>query len=177
MRSTATADDVVKALNDLTDSGVASERVALSTLGIGPNDAKVLRFLLQRLPDDEPVTPRMLAAMLGISSAATTALIDRLAEAGWVEREPYPGDRRSIVVRETIAASSPARRILSVRRASASAAAAKLGPVERRIVADFLDDIARGERADIDDLAAEDGDDDGMAADDGAADDEASRTV
>ena len=157
MSDTASTDDVVKALNDLTDSGVASERVALQSLGIGPNDAKVLRFLLQRLPDDEPVTPRMLASMLGISSAATPALIDRLAEAGWVEREPYPGDRRSIVVRETIDASSPARRILSVRRASAVAAAAKLGPAERRIVADFLDDIARGEREDIDDMTADAG--------------------
>ena len=149
MKDATTADDVVKALNDLTDSGVASERAALHSLGIGPNDAKVLRFLLQRTAEDEPVTPRMLAAMLGISSAATTALIDRLAEAGWVEREPYPGDRRSIVVRETIDEDSPARRILSVRRASVVAAARRLGPEERRIVADFLDDIARGETEDI----------------------------
>ncbi len=156
MRHSATADDVVRALNDLTDSGIASERAALSSLGIGPNDAKVLRFLLQRDPDDEPVTPRMLASMLSISSAATTALIDRLAEAGWVEREPYPGDRRSIVVRAKIDIDSPARRILSVRRASAVAAAARLGPAERRIVADFLDDIARGEREDIDEMAVDD---------------------
>lgn len=156
MRHSATADDVVRALNDLTDSGIASERAALSSLGIGPNDAKVLRFLLQRDPEDEPVTPRMLASMLSISSAATTALIDRLAEAGWVEREPYPGDRRSIVVRAKIDIDSPARRILSVRRASAVAAAARLGPAERRIVADFLDDIARGEREDIDEMAVDD---------------------
>ena len=156
MRHSATADDVVRALNDLTDSGIASERAALSSLGIGPNDAKVLRFLLQRDPDDEPVTPRMLSSMLSISSAATTALIDRLAEAGWVEREPYPGDRRSIVVRAKIDIDSPARRILSVRRASAVAAAARLGPAERRIVADFLDDIARGEREDIDEIAVDD---------------------
>ncbi len=149
MRDAATTDDVVKALNDLTDSGIASERAALQSLGIGPNDAKVLRFLLQRQAEDEPVTPRMLSAMLGISSAATTALIDRLAEAGWVAREPYPGDRRSIVVRQTIDAGSPARRILSVRRASAAAAAQRLGPTERRIVADFLDDIARGETEDM----------------------------
>jgi DNA-binding MarR family transcriptional regulator len=149
MRDPATADDVVKALNDLTDSGIASERAALQSLGIGPNDAKVLRFLLQRTEGSEPVTPRMLAAMLGISSAATTALIDRLTDAGWVTREPYPGDRRSIVVRETIDAASPARRILAVRRASAVAAAERLGPEERRIVADFLDDIARGETEDM----------------------------
>lgn len=155
MKDAASADDVVKALNDLTDSGVASERAALHSLGIGPNDAKVLRFLLQRTPDDDPVTPRMLAAMLGISSAATTALIDRLADAGWVEREPYPGDRRSIVVRETIHSDSPARRILSVRSASAAAAAGRLGPAERRIVADFLDDIARGEKQDMDRMSAD----------------------
>ena len=101
MRHTATAEDVVKALSDLTDASAIRERSALHSLGIGPNDAKVLRFLLERGADEEPVTPRALAGMLGISSAATTALIDRLAEAGWVAREPYPGDRRSIVVRAT----------------------------------------------------------------------------
>lgn len=156
MREAASADDVVQALTDLTESGAASERAALHSLGIGPNDAKVLRFLLQRSSHDDPVTPRMLADMLGISSAATTALVDRLADAGWVEREPYPGDRRSIVVRETIDENSPARRILSVRHASAVAAAARLGPAERRVVADFLDDIARGETRDMDRMCPDD---------------------
>ncbi len=54
MNDATSADDVVKALNDLTDSGVASERHALYSLGIGPNDAKVLRFLLQRSPTTNP---------------------------------------------------------------------------------------------------------------------------
>jgi len=154
MRHTATADDVVKALNDLTDSSAVSERTALQSLGIGPNDAKVLRFLLDRSQNDDPVTPRMLADMLGISSAATTALIDRLAEAGWVEREPYPGDRRSIVVRETIDPASPARRVLAVRRASVTEAASRLGADERRVVADFLDEIARVQKQHVDGLNA-----------------------
>ncbi|MDF2664355.1 MAG: transcriptional regulator [Microbacterium sp.] len=156
MRRTATADDVVKALSDLTDSSAISERAALQSLGIGPNDAKVLRFLLERSEDDDPVTPRLLAEMLGITSAATTTLIDRLAEAGWVEREPYPGDRRSIVVRATIDPESPARRVLSVRRASVAEAASKLGATERRIVADFLDDIARVEKQHVDSIASAD---------------------
>lgn len=51
-----TEQDVVKAVSDLSESGAASERVALQSLGIGPNDAKVLRFLLDREDDDEPVT-------------------------------------------------------------------------------------------------------------------------
>lgn len=157
MTDTTSADDVVKALSDLTDSGVASERTALLSLGIGPNDAKVLRFLLQREAADEPVTPRILAGMLGISSAATTALIDRLADAGWVAREPYPGDRRSIVVRETIDAASPAREILAARSSSAVAAAARLDAEGRRIVAEFLDDVARGETEHLDRMRPDDG--------------------
>lgn len=144
-----TEHDVVKAIDNLSESGAASERIALQSLGIGPNDAKVLRFLLDRDQSGEQVTPRLLAEMLGISSAATTALIDRLADAGWVERIPFPGDRRSIVVRATIDESSPARRLLSVRRASVAAAAAQLDAPERRVVRDFLDEVARVETREI----------------------------
>ncbi|SIR80678.1 MarR family winged helix-turn-helix transcriptional regulator [Microbacterium sp. RURRCA19A] len=141
----ATEEDVVKAVSDLSESGAVSERVALHSLGIGPNDAKVLRFLLDREESDEQVTPRLLSEMLRISSAATTALIDRLADAGWVERVPFPGDRRSIVVRATIAHDSPARQLLAVRRSSVAEAASRLGAAERRVVADFLDEVARAE--------------------------------
>lgn len=144
-----TEHDVVKAIDNLSESGAASERIALQSLGIGPNDAKVLRFLLDRDHSGEHVTPRLLAEMLGISSAATTALIDRLADAGWVERIPFPGDRRSIVVRATIDESSPARRLLSVRRASVAAAAAQLGAPERRVVREFLDEVVRVETREI----------------------------
>lgn len=144
-----TEEDVVKAVGALSESGEAAERIALHSLGIGPNDAKVLRFLLGRADDDEPVTPRLLSEMLGISSAATTALIDRLADAGWVERVPFPGDRRSIVIRATIDDDAPARRLLAVRRSSVAAAVARLDADRRRIVADFLDEVARTERHQI----------------------------
>ncbi|MFS0792731.1 MarR family winged helix-turn-helix transcriptional regulator [Microbacterium sp. 1P10AE] len=149
-----TEDDVVKAVSDLSESGAASERAALHSLGIGPNDAKVLRFLLAREDGDEPVTPRLLAEMLGISSAATTALIDRLADAGWVERVPFPGDRRSIVVRATIDDASPARHLLAVRRSSVAEAASRLGAAERRVIADFLDEVARAEKQHMERLSA-----------------------
>lgn len=155
MRQTATVDDVVAALSDLSDASAAVERTALHAIGIGPNDAKVLRFLLERAPDADPVTPRLIAELLGISSAATTALIDRLAEAGWVAREPFPGDRRSIIVRATIDADAPARRLLSVRRTAVSLAASHLGASERRVVADFLGEVARTERVQLDEMFPE----------------------
>lgn len=144
MRHSASADDVVRALDDLLNTDIAVDRAILQSLGIGANDAKVLRHLLDR-EGDEPVTPRALTELLGISSAATTALVDRLADSGWVVREPHPNDRRSVYIRATVAPDSPARRLLSVRRVAVSSAAARLGASERRTVVDFLDDLHRAE--------------------------------
>lgn len=145
MRHTASADDVVKALDDLSAVEESVDRAILTALGIGPNDAKVLRHLLDLEEHGRPATPRSLATLLGISSAATTALIDRLAGAGWVEREPHPQDRRSIIVRATVPPGSPARHLLAVRRVAVAAAAANLGAQERRVVVDFLDELHRAE--------------------------------
>jgi DNA-binding MarR family transcriptional regulator len=152
VRHTASADDVVKALEDLTTVEASVDRAIHQALGIGPNDAKVLRHLLDLEAGGEPVTPRALAEMLGISSAATTALIDRLADAGWVSRDPHPQDRRSIIVRATVPAGSPARRLLAVRRVAVALAAARLGAQERRTVVDFLEDLHRAEEHYLDEV-------------------------
>lgn len=154
MRHTASADDVVKALDYLAMVEKSIDRVTLNALGIGPNDARVLRHLLDLEASDEPATPRSLATMLGISSAATTALIDRLVHAGLVEREPHPADRRSIIVRATVPAGSPARRLLAVRRVAVALAAAGLGAQERRVVVEFLDDLHRAEERYLADVHA-----------------------
>ncbi len=42
-----------------------------------------------------------LADLLGLSPSATTRLVDRLEECGWVRREVPPGDRRAINVQIT----------------------------------------------------------------------------
>ncbi len=154
MKDAASADDVVKALNDLTDSVVASERAARTPLAIGPNDAKVaLRFLppaIRRRRAGHPSHPRLDAEH---RVGGTTALIDRLADAGgWNESHTRVIGARSSSARRF--PPTPPPRVLSVRSASAAAAAATR-PAERRIVADFLDDIARGEKQDIDDISAD----------------------
>jgi DNA-binding MarR family transcriptional regulator len=145
VRLTASADDVVTALDDLSAVEKSVDRAILNALGVGPNDAKVLRHLLDLEETGEPATPRSLASLLGISSAATTALIDRLAGAGWVERAPHPQDRRSIIVRATVPQGSPARHLLAVRRMAVAHAAANLGAQERRVVVEFLDELHRAE--------------------------------
>ncbi|WP_418275103.1 MarR family winged helix-turn-helix transcriptional regulator [Isoptericola jiangsuensis] len=67
-------------------------------------DLRALRHVIARGQHDDAVTPRALAARLGISSASTTKLLDRLCASGHLERRPHPVDRRSVVVVATDAA-------------------------------------------------------------------------
>ena len=66
------------------------------TLGLGPADLRCLDWLA-----DGPKTAGLLATATGLRPAATTALIDRLAEKGLVERVRSDTDRRQVLVRMT----------------------------------------------------------------------------
>ena len=61
-------------------------------------DLRALQHVIARERVDDPVTPRALASHLGISTASTTKLLDRLCASGHLERRPHPSDRRSVVV-------------------------------------------------------------------------------
>ncbi|MGY4721539.1 MarR family winged helix-turn-helix transcriptional regulator [Naumannella cuiyingiana] len=56
---------------------------------------------LLHLDHDGPVTPKDLATRLSITTGSATALVDRMVGAGYVNREPHPADRRSILLRLT----------------------------------------------------------------------------
>jgi DNA-binding MarR family transcriptional regulator len=66
-----------------------------------------------------PCTQRALASAMHVTPRAITALVDGLAETGFVTREPRPGDRRAILVtptergRTTIAALADGHRELA----------------------------------------------------------------
>ncbi|MGY1726531.1 MarR family winged helix-turn-helix transcriptional regulator [Geodermatophilus sp. SYSU D01062] len=57
--------------------------------------------LLWRLRAAGPSTQRALADALGVSARNVTGLVDGLAEAGLVTREPHPTDRRATLVTPT----------------------------------------------------------------------------
>ncbi|GAA4680644.1 hypothetical protein GCM10023215_12600 [Pseudonocardia yuanmonensis] len=81
-------------------------RTMAQAAGIGQNEAMTLGELLHR----GPLPPSAIARRLGIASASVTSLLDRLTVAGYVQRQPNPVDRRSVLVvltpggRATIAA-------------------------------------------------------------------------
>jgi DNA-binding MarR family transcriptional regulator len=65
---------------------------------MGPLDARALLYLVQEVRHESVVRPKDLSTVLGVSSAAITKLVDRLVQAGHVERQPNPKDRRGIVL-------------------------------------------------------------------------------
>lgn len=70
--------------------------------GVSPTDFQALVFLSGR----DGMAPKDLGAVLGISTGAMTALIDRLEDAGHLSRQPHPTDRRSTRLFLTPAGSS-----------------------------------------------------------------------
>lgn len=68
-------------------------QAAAEELGVDSSGLLALIHLVER-----ELTPTELASALGLTSASVTALVDRLSDAGLVERHPHPEDRRSLLV-------------------------------------------------------------------------------
>lgn len=76
----------------------AMRRRTRDSMSMGENELLVLRYLLKAQGEKRFVGPTELARYLGISTASTTALIDRLEKSGHVTRQPHPSDRRSVLI-------------------------------------------------------------------------------
>lgn len=67
--------------------------------GMHPTDVRALGCLLDAARADEPTTAGLLGARLGLNSAGTTGVIDRLERLGHVARVRDDRDRRRILLR------------------------------------------------------------------------------
>jgi len=139
--------DLLRAVREL----VAADREMRHALGVrmslGETDLRAVRLVLAASRDGRAITPRELATELGISTAATTVLLDRLVAAGHVERAAHPTDRRSKVVVATSHAYTESRRELAPGHDAMRAAAAAVPPSARPAVLTFLEDLVEVMRA------------------------------
>lgn len=62
--------------------------------GLNVTDMECLRLLFQK----GVASPSELAKYTGLTSGATTAMLDRLEKAGLIERRPNPDDRRGTLI-------------------------------------------------------------------------------
>ncbi|MFO1528260.1 MAG: MarR family transcriptional regulator [Kiritimatiellia bacterium] len=77
-----------------------------SAAGLNATDTECLGLLF----DKGVATPSELARQTGLTSGATTAMLDRLEKAGLIARKPNPEDRRGTLV---VPAPSSAKRMAS----------------------------------------------------------------
>ena len=99
------------------------------------------------------LTPSQLGALLGLSSAGTTAVIRRLEQAGHVTRRPHADDARSVVVRLTPAIAASTTEACTPYTTELDALIGALSQTDRALVAGFLRRAADAAERHADQLA------------------------
>ncbi len=117
------------------------------SMGMGEKDLLALRYLLEADRAGTPMSPRDLASRLGISSASTTTLLDRLSRSGHVTRRPHPTDRRALVIVATEEAHCEVRSTLGAMHERMLDAARGLSAEEAATVTAFLHAMAEAVEA------------------------------
>jgi DNA-binding MarR family transcriptional regulator len=130
---------VLKSLRDYRSAETTMRRSTRDSMGMGETDLLALRYLLRVQASGKTVVPKDLSQFLGITSASTTSLIDRLVASGHVRREAHPSDRRSVVVAPTVESDQEVRETLGAMHRRMMAVAESLTADEARIVVKFLE--------------------------------------
>ena len=130
---------VLKSLRDYRSAETTMRRSTRDSMGMGETDLLALRYLLRVQASGKTVVPKDLSQFLGITSASTTSLIDRLVASGHVRREAHPSDRRSVVVVPTVESDQEVRETLGAMHRRMMAVAESLTADEARIVVEFLE--------------------------------------
>jgi MarR family transcriptional regulator, organic hydroperoxide resistance regulator len=89
-----TADRVVLEIRRFLSAGIFFNAQAAERAGMGLTDMQ----MLHQLQLYGPSTPTQLAALTRLSSGGVTVALDRLEKAGYIRRQPNPGDRRSLLI-------------------------------------------------------------------------------
>ena len=117
-------------------------RRASAAMGMNVTDMQALQEVIAAERRGTLVTANHLATLLGISTASTTKLLDRLTSSGHLERHRHPHDRRAVVVTATDHAHSEVRGRLGEMHAAMARIATEVPPGSRAAVVAFLDAIA-----------------------------------
>ncbi|HET9650466.1 MAG TPA: MarR family transcriptional regulator [Microlunatus sp.] len=90
-------DDAVRSLRRVILAGEHYRQSVAQVTGLGVTETQALSYLAVHGPRGQ----NELAADLGITSSAATALVDRLERQGVAERSAHPSDRRRVQVQLT----------------------------------------------------------------------------
>jgi DNA-binding MarR family transcriptional regulator len=96
-KKTELLEELVLSLRAAQAATDAMDEAATKALGINRTDGRAVDIVDR----EGPLTAGRLAELCGITTAAVTALLDRLEKAGYARRVADPGDRRRVLVELT----------------------------------------------------------------------------
>ena len=132
----------IRALLAVRDYGVnlTHFRNAMSEwAGLNATDMECLRLLSQK----GTATPTELARHTGLTSGATTAMLDRLEKAGLIERRPNPDDRRGTLIAAQESSSEKMAGWFESARKAQDALMSTYSESELEIIADVFERFAK----------------------------------
>ena len=145
------SDPVVAAYHRFRRADAACHQRVRSVMGMGENELRLVQYVLLAHREGREVKPTEIARHLGISSASTTALLDRLERGGSLERLSHPTDRRSILITTTPEAEARLSATVEEYDRRLERLSAELSDDERRAVERFLTGLTEA----ADSIAAE----------------------
>ena len=142
METSVSSGEVLDSLARFRTSDAQMHQRVRATTTLGENEMRILSYLLRQNRDGNVVKPSEISRHLAISSASTTALLDRLERQGSVERISHPTDRRSILIAPTARAAGDVADIVDAFETRVTEAIEALGDEGRASVLRFLDAVA-----------------------------------
>ena len=104
---------VLEAMRTYRAAESAMRRRTQVSMGMGENDLLALRYVIMAQQAGRSIGPKELTGYLGISSASTTVLLDRLERKGQLRREHSPFDRRALILVATATTDEEVRAALT----------------------------------------------------------------
>ena len=121
------------ALDELIRAASSLEPAVARRAGLSTSELQALRYLV-----DGSRGPVELSHLLGVTSAASSGVVDRLAARGHVQRRPHPADGRRTQVEITGSGRQALDSLLEPMQARLAAVDASLGEDERAAVGRYL---------------------------------------
>ncbi len=136
-------EELIDAVRRYRTAEIAMRGRSRDSMHLGRSDMTALRLLLRARQTGTPLSAAALARELGISTAATTVLVDRLAKSGHAERRPSATDGRGVEIWPTATTDEQVRATMGVLHERMMATVAALSPEESVVIHRFLGDLGR----------------------------------
>lgn len=137
-RESAELDELIQSLRRYAEAADRTTDAAGQRSGLHRTDLRALTILMQRQSAGLDTTPSDLGRMLSLTSASTTALVDRLVANGHAQRAPSTTDRRRVQISHTDTAVRDGRRIFMPMARHLAERLSRFSPEQMQIAIEVL---------------------------------------